>query len=62
MISNFIDSCLLFLFVRIGSMWFNNIAFNCDPKTERVRHMIFAQDGKWLANIIEVIEREDKKK
>jgi hypothetical protein len=62
MISGLIDSWLLSIFVRIGNRWFDNVAFSCDPKTERVRHMIFAQDSKWLANIIAVIEREDKKK
>jgi hypothetical protein len=62
MIFGLIDSWLLSIFVRIGNRWFDNVAFSCDPKTERVRHMIFAQDSKWLANIIAVIEREDKKK
>jgi hypothetical protein len=62
MISGLIDSWLLSIFVRIGNRWFDNVAFSCDPKTERVRHMIFAQDSKWLANIIAVIEREEKKK
>ena len=62
MISGLIDSWLLSIFVRIGNRWFDNVAFSCEPKTERVRHMIFAQDSKWLANIIAVIEREEKKK
>ena len=62
MIFGLIDSWLLSIFVRIGNRWFDNVAFSCDPKTERVRHMIFAQDSKWLANIIAVIEREEKKK
>lgn len=62
MITGLLDSWLLSIFVRIGNRWFDNVAFSCDPKTERVRHMIFAQDSKWLANIIAVIEREEKKK
>lgn len=62
MITGLLDSWLLSIFVRIGNRWFDNVAFSCDPKTERVRHMIFAQDSRWLANIIAVIEREEKKK
>ena len=62
MIIEFIDSCLLSLFVRLGNRWFDNVAFSCEPKTGRVRHIIFAQDSKWLSNIIAVIEREGKKK
>lgn len=57
-----LDSWLLSIFVRIGNRWFDNVAFSCDPKTQRVRHMIFAQDSRWIANIIAVIEREEKKK
>lgn len=62
MILGLLDSWLLSLFVRLGNRWFDNVAFSCDPKTERVRHMIFATDSGWLANIITVIERGEKKK
>jgi len=62
MILDLLDSWLLSLFVKIGNRWFSSVAFSCDPKTERVRHMIFAQDNKWLANIITVIEAQDTKK
>ena len=62
MILELLDSWLLSLFVRLGNRWFENVAFSCDPKTGRVRHIIFAQDSKWLSNIIAVIEREGKKK
>ena len=62
MILELIDSWLLSLFVRLGNRWFENVAFSCDPKTERVRHMIFAQDGRWLGNIINLIEAQEKKK
>jgi len=62
MITGLLDSWLLSIFVKIGNRWFDNVAFSCDPKTQRVRHMIFAQDSRWLANIIAVIEREEKKK
>ena len=62
MIIEFIDSCLLSLFVRIGNRWFDNVAFSCDPKTKRVRHMIFAQDGNWLNRIISIIEKAEARK
>jgi hypothetical protein len=62
MILDFVDSCLLSLFVRIGNRWFSNVAFSCDQKSERVRHMIFAQDSRWLAKIIDLIEEQEKKK
>jgi hypothetical protein len=62
MILELFDSWLLSLFVRIGNRWFQNVAFSCDPKTERVRHMIFAQDSAWLAKIIGMIEDEEAKK
>jgi hypothetical protein len=42
-------------------MWFSNVAFSCDPKSERVRHMIFAQDSRWLGKVIDVIEEMEKK-
>jgi hypothetical protein len=56
------DYWLLSLFVRLGNRWFANVAFSCDPKTERVRHMIFAQDSTWLAQVIEMIEKKEAKK
>jgi hypothetical protein len=62
MISEYVDSLLLGLFVRIGNRWFSNVAFSCDPKSERVRHMIFAQDKRWLGKIIDLIEAQEKKK
>lgn len=62
MILELFDSWLLSLFVRIGNRWFANVAFSCDHKTERVRHMIFAQDSDWLAKIITLIEDEEAKK
>jgi hypothetical protein len=62
MILGLLDSWLLSIFVRIGNRWFENVAFSCDPKTEQVRHMIFAQDSKWLAKIIDLIEEQEKKK
>jgi hypothetical protein len=62
MISGLLDSWLLSIFVRIGNRWFENVAFSCDPKTEQVRHMIFAQDSKWLAKTIELIEAQGGKK
>lgn len=58
---DWIDGLLLSLFVRVGSMWFSNVAFSCDPKSERVRHMIFAQDSRWLGKVIDVIEEMEKK-
>lgn len=62
MILELIDSWLLSLFVRLGNRWFENVAFSCDQKSERVRHMIFAQDSRWLAKIIDLIEEQEKKK
>jgi hypothetical protein len=62
MILEFIDSCLLSLFVRIGNRWFDNVAFSCEPKTQRVRHMIFAQDANWLKRIISIIEKAEVRK
>jgi len=62
MILGLLDSWLLSLFVRLGNRWFENVAFSCDPKTERVRHIIFAQDRRWLAKTIDLIEAQGKKK
>jgi hypothetical protein len=62
MILELLDHWLLSLFVRLGNRWFENVAFSCDPKTERVRHMIFAQDRRWLANLIDLIEVQEKQK
>lgn len=62
MITEYLDSLLLGLFVRIGNRWFQNVAFSCDPRSERVRHMIFAQDERWLKKIIGLIEAQEAKK
>jgi hypothetical protein len=62
MILQALDSWLLSLFVRIGNRWFANVAFSCEPKSERVRHIIFAQDETWLARVIYLIERDEAKK
>jgi hypothetical protein len=62
MILEILDSWLLSAFVRIGGRWFSNVAFSCEEETERVRHIIFAQDSKWLTNIIRLIEAEEAKK
>ena len=56
-----VDSCLLNLFVKVGSLWFSNVAFSCDPNSERVRHMIFATNASWLEKIIDLIEKAESK-
>lgn len=57
---DWIDGKLLHLFIIIGTRWFGHIAFSTDNKEERVRHIIFAQDYKWLEKIVNLIEANER--
>jgi hypothetical protein len=61
-LADFLEGKMLSLFVKLGTRWFGNVAFSCDPKSEQVRHIIFAQSEKWLESTIQAIEKMESKK
>lgn len=54
-----IERVLLYLFIKLGNLWFGHVAFSSDPKTDRVVTMVFSSDHRSVDRIFSFMSAEN---